>query len=251
MSDAHGAGRAQYAEMMRLPGVPWFMATSAVARLPIAMASIAFLLYVQRMTGTFADSGLVSGSVLLGVACGTVVQGRLIDSVGMRRALAPVLVLFGVVAAANFWAVEMHAPVAMLAASAFLFGLTQPSVSPASRSVWATELPSGRVLEAALTYEAISLEVFFILGPALAGLLAALPWAGTGLLVTVLLLVGGTLTFLATPLVGRAGRRESRGELRRLERQETKRRSRALVRNPGLHTLVLIAAGFGVPLPWR
>ena len=248
MSDAHGAGRAQYAEMMRLPGVPWFMATSAVARLPIAMASIAFLLYVQRMTGTFADSGLVSGSVLLGVACGTVVQGRLIDSVGMRRALAPVLVLFGVVGAANFWAVEMHAPVAMLAASAFLFGLTQPSVSPASRSVWATELPSGRVLEAALTYEAISLEVFFILGPALAGLLAALPWAGTGLLVTVLLLVGGTLTFLATPLVGRAGRRESRGELRRLERQETKRRSRALVRNPGLHTLVLIAAGFGVLL---
>ncbi|RZU66581.1 MFS transporter [Microterricola gilva] len=248
MSDAHGAGRAQFAAMMRLPGVPWFMATSAVARLPIAMASIAFLLYVQRMTGTFADSGLVSGCVLLGVAFGTVAQGRLIDAFGMRRTLAPVLVLFSLVAAMNFAVVELRAPVAVLAASALLFGVTQPSVSPASRSVWATELPSGRMLDAALSYEAISLEIFFILGPALAGGLAALPWAGTGLLVTVVLLVGGSAAFLAMPLVGRAGRKERRGELRRIERRESRRVSRALVRNPGLHTLVLIAGGFGVLL---
>lgn len=248
MSETHGTRRIHYAAMLRLPGVPLFMVTSAVARLPIAMASIAFLLYVQRMTGTFADSGLVSGSVLLGVACGTVLQGRLIDTFGMRRALAPVLVVFTLVATANFWAVETHAPVAVLAASAFLFGLTQPSVSPASRAVWVKEVPSGRVLEAALTYEAISLEVFFILGPALAGILAALPWAGTGLLVTVVLLIGGSLAFLATPLVGQAGRSESRGEARRLERLESKRLSRELLRNPGMHTLVLIAVGFGILL---
>jgi len=248
MSEVQGAGRAQYAEMMRLPGAPWFVVTSAIARLPVTMASIAFLIYVQRMTGTFADSGMVSGSVLVGMACGTVAQGRLIDIFGIRRALAPVLVLFSLVAAVNFAAVESHAPVVVLAASAFLFGVTQPSVSPASRAVWAKELPSGRVLEAALTYEAISLEVFFILGPALAGMLAALPWAGTGLLVTVVLLVGGSMAFLAMPLVGRAGRSESKGAERRLERIESKRQSRALVHNRGLHTLVLITGGFGILL---
>ena len=248
MSEAHGVNRAHFAEMFRLRGVPLFMLTSALARLPIAMASIAFLLYVQRTTGSFSGSGLVSGSVLIGVACGTVAQGRLIDTFGVRRVLGPVLGLFSLVAAVNFWAVEAHAPVVVLAATALLFGVTQPSVSPASRTVWAKEVPVGRVLEAALSYEAVSLEVFFILGPALAGILAALPWPGTALLVTVVLLVGGSLAFLATPLVGRAGRSGARGVERQSERRAGRIASRELLRNPGMHTLVLIAAGFGVLL---
>lgn len=248
MSQVRGTTRARYAQVMRMPGVPMFMATSAIARLPITMASIAFLLYLQRMTGSFAGAGLVAGSVLIGVACGSIAQGRLIDSFGVRRALVPVLMVFSLVAAANFWAVQGHAPVPVLVATAFLFGVTQPSVSPASRAVWAKKLPAGPALDAGLTYEAVSLEVFFIAGPALAGSLAALPWAGSGLLATVLLLVAGSLAFVATPLVGQAGASGTRGQARRLERQASKRLSRQLVRNRGMHTLVLVAAGFGVLL---
>lgn len=248
MSEAPGAGRSHYAELMRLPGVRCFVATSAVARLPIAMASIAFLLYVQRMTGSFGDSGVVSGSVLLGVACGSVAQGRLIDTFGARRALGPVLVIFALVAAANVIAVEARAPVGVLAASAFLFGMTQPAISPASRSVWVKGLAGGGVLEAALTYEAVSLEVFFIVGPSLGGLLAALPWAGSGLVVTVVLLIGGSAAFLQNPLVRHTGGSEIRGDARRAERRESKRLSRELMRNRGMHTLVLLAAAFGVLL---
>ena len=41
-------------------------------------------------------------------------------------------------------------------------------------------MPPGPRRDAAFSYEAISLEVFFILGPALAALLALAPWPGTG-----------------------------------------------------------------------
>lgn len=248
MTETHGVQRAHYAQLARVPGVPLFAVASVFARVPIAMSSIAILLYVQRMEGTFASSGVVGGSVLVGVAGGTLVQGRLLDAFGTRRALGPVLVAFAAVAALTFWAVEAHAPVAVLVVCALLFGLTQPAVSAASRSVWAKALPPGPVQEAALTYEAISLEVFFIVGPAVAGMLAATPWAGTGLLVAVLLMVAGTLGFLAAPLAGRARAGSSGVQARRIARRESARRSRELVRNPGMHTLVVLAGGFGVLL---
>ena len=57
----------------------------------------------------------------------------------------------------------------------------------ASRALWTRLVPPGPRRDAAFSYEAISLEVFFILGPALAAFLAALPWPGTG---TAVALVG-------------------------------------------------------------
>src|SRR5690606_40741824 len=44
-----------------------------------------------------------------------------------------------------------------------LVGLSQPQVGPASRSIWSVLLPPGTTRSAAYSYEAISMEVFFIL----------------------------------------------------------------------------------------
>jgi hypothetical protein len=56
-------------------------------------------------------------------------------------------------------------------------------------------VPAGPLRDAAYSYEAISLEVFFILGPALAAFLVATPWPGTGLVVAVIAMVVGTVGF--------------------------------------------------------
>ena len=67
--------------------------------------------------------------------------------------------------------------------AAALTGATQPALPGASRALWGRLVPPGPLRAAAYGYEAISMEVFFILGPALAALLVAAPWPGTGLLV--------------------------------------------------------------------
>lgn len=215
------------------------MSASALARLPIAMGSIALLLYVQRTTGTFAQAGVVSGSALAGVAAGSVLQGKLMDKFGPTRSLGWGLGIFVVVVALNFVAIEAVAPLVILALLAFCFGLSQPAVSPASRGIWARILPRGPVREAAYTYEAISLEIFFVLGPAIAGVLAASRWAGTGLLVTATLFVIGTILFITAPVVRRS---------RPAPRASVGKKALSVIRLPGIQTLILVSAGFGILL---
>ena len=90
---------------------------------------------------------------------------------------------------------------------ALVSGLTQPALPAASRALWAVLLPPGPIRDAAYTYEAISLEVFFIIGPALAAFLVLAPWPGTGLVVAAVAMVLGALGFaLSRPVARPAGR---------------------------------------------
>ncbi len=235
----HGASRADYREAFATPGMAWPIVASLLARLPIAMGSISILFYIQRTTDTFASAGFVAGGELLGLAAGSVIQGKLIDRFGPTRTLGSVLVIFLGLAVALFAAIEAHAPLAALIGIAFLFGSAQPALPPASRGLWGRMLPPGRVREAAYTYEAISLETFFILGPALAGVLATSAWAGLGLAVTVILFTVGTVAFITSPLV-RAWRPT------RVTSGAGSEPARQLIRQPGMQTMLLLVFGFGV-----
>jgi hypothetical protein len=66
---------ADYRAALTAPGAVLPVVASAVARLPMAMIGLATLLYVQRVTGSFGVAGLVSAGMLIGVSCGSVVQG--------------------------------------------------------------------------------------------------------------------------------------------------------------------------------
>ena len=239
-TEHHGASLAQYREAFRTPGMAWPIAFSLLARLPIAMGSISILFYIQRTTDNFATAGFVAGAELLGLAAGSVFQGKLIDRFGPTRTLGIVLVIFLGLAAAMFSLIEAHAPLPALLGAAFLFGATQPAVSPASRGLWGRLLRPGPVREAAYTYEAISLETFFILGPALAGVLATSAWAGLGLAVTVILFAVGTVAFIFSRPV-RTWR-----PVPAPAPEPGQQPSRQLIREPGMQTMVLLVFGFGI-----
>jgi len=117
----------------------------------------------------------------------------------------------------------------------WLIGLTSPMVGSASRALWTHLVPAGPVRHAAFAYEAISLEVFFILGPALAGIMVAAPWAGTGLVFSAVCMVVGGVGFALTAVV-RAVRPTPSGGGRLLGALAT----------PGMRTVALAALGFGV-----
>jgi hypothetical protein len=225
-----------YRAVLALRGARLPVLTSALGRLPIAMFSMATLLYVQRTTGSFAAAGLVSAGTLVGVAAGSVAQGRIVDRLGPPRPLLVAALAFAVAAGVLVWAIETRQHVAVLVALAVLDGLTQPALPGASRALWSVLVPPGPRRDAAYAYEAISLEVFFILGPALAAFLVAAPWPGTGLVVAASGLVLGTVGFALCPVVRRqeiSAAPEGAGMLGAIAR-------------PGMRTVALASLGFGL-----
>ncbi|MGA6165696.1 MFS transporter [Amycolatopsis magusensis] len=238
MSHSVSGGRttlADYRTALTAPGSRGPAIASVLARLPIAMIGIAALLYVQRETGSFAAAGLVSAGSLVGVAAGSVVQGRLIDRFGPTRPLLITTALFAGAVATLITFIEAGAPTALLVLLAGGIGITEPMVGSASRALWGRLVPAGPARSAAFSYEAISMEVFFILGPGFAGALAAAPWPGTGLVIGASVMVAGSTLFALSPVVRAWGAAPSR-----------RRPLLGALASPGMRTLAVAALGFGV-----
>jgi hypothetical protein len=226
---------ADYRAALTAPGAVLPAVASAVARLPMAMIGLATLLYVQKVTGSFGVAGLVSAGMLIGVSCGSVVQGRIIDRIGPTRPLLIASVALAGAGAALVVAIESHASLLTLLACAIVVGLTQPAMPGSSRTLWTRLVPPGPRRDAAFSYEAISLEVFFILGPSLAALLVLLPWPGTGTAVALVLMVTGSAAFALTHAV-------------RTQRPEPHAPAGLFgaLSVPGLRLIVLASLGFGL-----
>jgi MFS family permease len=230
------ASLADYRAALTAPGAAVPVLASAVGRFPIAMLPLATLLYVQRVTGSFAAAGLVSAGTMVGVAAGSVAQGRMMDRVGPSRPLLLIVALFVVAVTALVTAIETGQPLAVLVALATVAGIVRPALEGASRSLWSALVPPGPARAAALTYEAISLEVFFILGPAIAAFLVAAPWPGVGLVAA------------STAMALGAGGFALSGPARRVERapaHDSVSLLGALAR-PGMRTVALASLGFGL-----
>src|SRR5919202_2733167 len=71
------------------PGAMRLLAWSLVARLPLTMIGIGLLVHAQRLTGSFAVAGLVSGAYAVATGAGGPALGRLADRHGQLPVLAP------------------------------------------------------------------------------------------------------------------------------------------------------------------
>jgi MFS family permease len=226
---------ADYRTALTAPGSRGPAVASLLARLPIAMIGISALLYVQRETGSFAAAGLVSAGSLVGVAIGAIFQGRLIDRFGPTRPLLTAAGLFSIATTILIFAIETHAATPVLVTLALATGLTEPMVGSASRAIWGRLLPAGAARNAAFSYEAISMEVFFILGPGFAGVLVAAPWAGTGMVIGTVCMIVGAVTFALSPAVRAWGPATSKSH-----------NILGALASPGMRTLALAVLGFGM-----
>ncbi|MBC6446983.1 MFS transporter [Actinokineospora xionganensis] len=236
---SHSAGFADYRTALTTPGARGPVLSALVGRLPIAMMGLSLLLYVQRSTGSFAIAGLVSAGSLIGVAVGSVTQGRIMDRVGPSRPLLVASAVFAVFTTLAILAVEAHAPTILLVILGFAVGTTEPMIGSASRANWTRLLPPGPARNAAFAYEAISMEVFFILGPALAGVLLAAPWAGTGVVAGAACMIVGGTSFALMPTV----RHFRPNKVDRVDHGML-----GALASPGMRTVALAAMGFGATI---
>lgn len=228
-----------YRAALSTPAARFPVIAAVFGRLPIAMVGLSMMLYVQQRTHSFGIAGLVSAAALIGVASGSVLQGRLMDRLGPTRPLLVTSVLLTVLTAAAIVAVEAGAPTPVLVLLSFTTGLAEIPVGSASRAMWPRLLPSGRPRQAAYSYEAISQEICFILGPGISGVLITAPWPGTGVVVGVACMVFGSVWFALTPTI-RAWRPT------REERTVPSDGLLGALASPGMRTLALAALGFGM-----
>ncbi len=178
---APATGLAAYREVMRTPGAWPIAIASLIARVPNAMTGVALVLFLHEETGSFASAGLVTGALVIGMGGTGPLLARQID----RRGAPIVLLLGGLFASAALVAIvalgRAGAGPGDLAALAVVAGGAMPPIGSVARRRWAGLVPAER-LPTAYAVEAILLEVIFIAGPALAGLLAGTLGAGDALL---------------------------------------------------------------------
>jgi predicted MFS family arabinose efflux permease len=216
------------------PGALRLTAVSIVARLPMAMLSIALLVHSQRLTGSLTAAGVVAGAFAVSLGVGGPLLGRLVDRRGQTTVLVAGALVAGAALAATA-ALPAGVPLAVLVALAAVLGLSAPPVGACMRSLLPAVVRDRDALRAAYAAESAAIELTWISGPPLV-LVVAVAWStGAALVLAGAVLVAGTAAFAAQP-ASRAWRPAPGPE----------RPRGGSLRAPAMRTLVLVLLALGV-----
>jgi MFS family permease len=164
--EANG-GTAAYRAVLRIPGVAALVGVGFLARIPSAAAPITLTLHVVlTLQHGWAAAGLVGAASTVGMAIGAPLLGRLVD----RRGLRPMLVL-ATVAETAFWAAAPFLSYPGLLVGALLGGALGLPVYSVIRQSLAALVPRQQ-RRPAFAIDSMSVEVSYIIGPAVGSFLA-------------------------------------------------------------------------------
>ncbi|AJM77293.1 MFS transporter [Rathayibacter toxicus] len=189
----------RYTELLKTPGVGRIIAAQLTARFPFGMLSLAFLLHVERVHGSYAAAGLVLGSLSIGQAIAGPLTSRLMGRFGMRRVLTLTLV---VCASAIIAMALLPLEIWQFVAIGFVAGLSMPPVQSAVRTIY-PKIVTNAQLTPLFSLDASAQEVIWVLGPVLTTFVSIRVSTVTGILTAAGFLIGGGIWFIASPEVGR------------------------------------------------
>ena len=194
------SGRGPWARVVRAPQVASLSIASIVARMPFGMGNISLVIFVHARTGSFGVAGLVTGFYTLAFALAGPLVGRLVDRRGPRVVLAPLAVVCALALSAVVAIGEASATTLPLIGASVVAGAAVPPVSGVLRRTWAELIPR-RDLHTAFLFDSVLIEIVFVCGPLLTGLLAAVVDPAAPLLVSAGFVLFGTAWFLLVPVV--------------------------------------------------
>jgi MFS family permease len=170
------AGLRGYLQIFRVPGSRGFVAASLVGRMPMATLSLATVLLVDHVTGSYAVAGAVAA---VGAVCYALLVpqlGYLVDRHGQRRVLRPLAWAFGAAGALFLTAALSETPDWLLYVSGAAFGATVPPISALVRARWShlAGQDGGPPLRTAYSFESVADEMIFVVGPLLVSVIVLL-----------------------------------------------------------------------------
>jgi len=193
----------RYGALFRTPGVARVAVPSLVGRLPTGMLTLLFVLVVAAGTGSYAAAGLATAANSAATALVGPVLGRLAD----RGRAVSVLVLCGLIQALLLvglvLALRAGASAAVAVVLAGLAGAVNPPIDPVTRAVLPRVVPSPPLLRTAYALDAVAVELTYVVGPAVVGLVTAVAGAYAATFVAAAVTAAGSIGLATAPAVRR------------------------------------------------
>lgn len=214
---------AGYRDLLRTPGVARIIIAQLVARFPNGMTSLAILMHVEQVTGSYGAAGLVLAATSVGQAIAGPVTSRWMGKWGTRR----VLLLTLIVCALSITAIatlDLFFPADSTVVPAggvfppiltpfmilgVLAGLSTPPIQSAVRTIY-PKMVNSRQLTPLFSLDASLQEIIWIIAPVLITFISTQISTTVGLFVIVAILVFGGGWFIFLPEVGRVRIPQSR-----------------------------------------
>lgn len=188
-----------YLDLLRTPGVGRIIAAQLTARFPSGMLSLAFLIHIEHLEGSYGAAGLVLAATSVGQAVSGPLTSRWMGIWGMRRVLVLTMAVCAV-AICTIALVAMTVPFYM--AVGLVAGLSYPPVQPAVRTIYPKMVNSSQ-LTPLFSLDASAQEIIWIAGPVITTFLAVQVSSVVAILVAAAFLIGGGIWFVSSPELGR------------------------------------------------
>ena len=150
-----------YSDLLKTPGVARIISAQLVARFPFGMLSLAFLLHIEQITGSYGAAGLVLAATSVGQAIAGPLTSRLMGLWGMRRVISITLIICALMVS-TIALVPMSVLMYMIVGA--LAGLSMPPIQPAVRTIY-PKMVNSRQLTPLFSLDATAQEIIWVVGP--------------------------------------------------------------------------------------
>ncbi|HEX2830006.1 MAG TPA: MFS transporter [Burkholderiales bacterium] len=229
----------RYRELFEVPQVHAALGASIVGRLPIGIAGLAILLFVQSRAQSFGLAGTASALYVLGLASIAPFLGRFMDRFGPRPILIACGLAYPAALAALAALVLSGAQAAAVGASAFVAGASLPPVSACIRALYPRLIERAELLQTAYSVDSAVVELVFIVGPAIVAACMAVGFPEAAIAIAALSAAIGSGVFARSPPVAQW-----------MPARHERPKQRGALGKPGLTvvfaTTVLYSIGFGL-----
>ena len=182
-----------------MPDVARMLAMALVTRMPIGTVSLAMLLHVRALTGSFATAGASVGIYLGAAAMAAPIVGRYIDRNGPRIALL-VTAIVCPAALLTLWVAKfLGLGASSIWTVAAVAGAFSPPITVLTRTMWRYRFADEAARKIAFALDGVLVEFAFTAGPALIAVLLAIGSPALAFGAALLFMTLAVPTFVASP----------------------------------------------------
>ncbi|MGO2314071.1 hypothetical protein ACTXKH_17565 [Brachybacterium tyrofermentans] len=178
-----------YRQLFLIPGAGRFFVPAALARLGVAMQSLAILWAAQGATGSFALAGIATGTFAITEALLAPQVARFVDSHGQATVATFQLPVFGLAAVTLVVATSLNTPALVWLMASAVAGVSCPQIGSLAAARWRHLTDGAAQISTALALEAAVNTATFMVGPVLVTSLSATVHPAMGLVVAAGLVV--------------------------------------------------------------
>jgi MFS family permease len=192
--------KTNFRELFAAPGVLKLLISQLYGRFPFGMLSLAFIIHIQAVTGSYAIAGIALGAETIGASISGPILGRWMAYFGVRKVVGWATVVTSLSMLGMAWVAPEPVLLILLA---FAVGLSSPPIQPAARTIYPQITPK-RHLGGLYSLDATAQEIIWVVGPLLATLVAAQFGNLMMIYVMVVIQLTGSAWFISLQVVSKA-----------------------------------------------